>query len=367
MILPVLFYALVTFTTIQVIYYLFFAHFIFSKPKKKNSSKEIPISVIICAKNEAENLRLFLVRILEQNYKSFEVLLIDDASTDETPEIMEAFAKEYSRINIVTIKNIEAFWGNKKYALTLGIKAAKNEHLLFTDADCIPMSKEWISEMAENFTEKKTIILGYGKYKRQSSFINLCVRYETLLTALQFFTYAKLGSPYMGVGRNLAYTKTDFFNTNGFMKHMHLKSGDDDLFIQEAATSKNTAFCTSENSFTASIAPNSFKEWFQQKRRHVSTSKYYKLRHQMLLSLFFISKVFLLLSATMLFFFYSWKTILPLIFFYYSVQYIVIGFAAKKFKEAQLIYFLPFLEISLLLFQFSIFSKNMISKPTHWK
>ena len=367
MIISVLFYSFVAFAAIQIIYYICFSSFLFKDKKKEKKLQEIPISVIICAKNEAKNLQEFLPSILNQNYKDFEVVLINDASSDETEDVMEAFKEKHADIKIISVENIEAFWGNKKYALTLGIKAAKNEHLLFTDADCKPVSKNWISEMAKNFASEKTIILGYGKYKKTKKLVNLFVRFETLLTAIQYFNYAKLGAPYMGVGRNLAYTKSEFFNVNGFIKHIKIKSGDDDLFIQDAANKKNTQICLSENSFTVSEAPKSFKEWFQQKRRHISTANYYKTKHKFFLGLFFLSKVFLLITATILFFVYPWQFILPIILSYYLVQFIVVGLSAKKLKETQIIYFLPFLEIGLLLFQFSIFISNLISKPNHWK
>ena len=367
MILSVLFYSFVVFTAIQIIYYLVFSSFLFDSKKDKKKSKEIPISVIVCAKNEAKNLENFLPSILNQEYPDFEVVLINDASSDETLEVMESFQKKHSNIKIINVENIEAFWGNKKYALTLGIKAAKNENLLFTDADCKPVSNKWIYEMSQNFNNKKTIVLGYGKYKREKSLVNLFVRFETLLTAIQYFSYAKIGSPYMAVGRNLAYDRSEFFNVKGFINHMHIKSGDDDLFIQDAANKENTTIATSKDSFTESLAPTSFTEWFHQKRRHISTANHYKFKHKFFLGLFFISKVFFYLLAILLFFFYPWQLILPIFLTYYLVQFIVIGFSSKKLNEPTITYLLPFLEIGLLIFHFSIFITNLAAKPNHWK
>ncbi|MEO9571654.1 MAG: glycosyltransferase [Polaribacter sp.] len=367
MILTVLFYSFVVITAIQIIYYLVFSTFLFDNKKDKKKVLELPISVIICAKNEAKNLKTFLPSIINQEYSNFEIVLINDASSDNTDEIMQSFKKENNNIKIINVENIEAFWGNKKYALTLGIKAAKNDHLLFIDADCKPLSKHWIYEMAQNFNKDKTIILGYGKYKKEKSIVNLFVRFETLLTAIQYFSYAKLGSPYMAVGRNLAYDRQEFFNVKGFINHMHIKSGDDDLFIQDAANKINTRISTSKNSFTESLAPKSFVEWFRQKRRHISTANYYKFKHKFFLGLFFMSKVLFFILATTLFFFYPWQIILPIFLTYYLVQFIVIGFSAKKLSEPTLIYVLPFLEIGLLIFHLSIFITNLTSKPNHWK
>lgn len=367
MILSVVFYAFVSFAAIQIIYYLAFTSFLFSNKKETKNLKEIPVSIIICAKNEAKNLQKFLPTILDQNYSNFEVVLINNASSDETYDIMEAFKKEHSNIKIIDVENNEAFWGNKKYALTLGIKASKNEHLLFTEANCKPVSKDWISEMMHKFSQEKTIVIGYGKYRKKKGFVNLLIRFDTFLTAIQYLNYVKLGAPYMAVSRNFAYKKSEFFNVNGFINHIKIKSGEADLFIQDAANRKNTKICVSENSFTESDLPISFKSWFHKKRKKFSTEKLYKIQHRFFLRLFFISKVLLLILATILFFFYPWEIILSILLGYYIVQYIVIGFASKKLKESQIIYFLPFLEIGLLIIQFSIFITNLISKPNHWK
>src|SRR6478752_2833275 len=270
-------YFFIAIIVIQLFYYLVvFAKFSFARAQEIEP-KNIPISVIVCAKNEEENVIKYIPLLLEQNYPDFEIVLIDDASRDTTLDIFEEFEKQYPNIRLVKVKNNEAFWGNKKYALTLGIKAAQKEHLLFIDADCYPTSKDWIMAMSSQFTKQRTIVLGYGGYEKISnSFLNKIIRYETLLTAMQYFSWAKIGKPYMGVGRNLAYKKEEFFNVNGFIDHMKIRSGDDDLFINQAATGTNTTVCASAESFTYSMPKTSFKEWFTQKRRHVSTAGHYK-------------------------------------------------------------------------------------------
>lgn len=368
-ILDFIFYAFIVVVIIQVVYYLFlFRRFAFLKPEK-TVSKKISISVIICAKNEAENLQLFLPSIISQDYPSFEIVLINDASSDNTLEIMEGFANLHSNIKIVDVKNTEAFWANKKYALTLGIKTSKHEHLLFTDADCKPVSKYWIKEMSSHFTNKQTIVLGYGKYSKvKNSLFNKLVRFETLITAIQYFSYAKIGMPYMGVGRNLAYTKKDFFNINGFVNHIKIRSGDDDLFINQIANSNNTAISFSKEGFTESVPKSSLKSWIKQKRRHISTAKYYKLKHKILLSLFYFSNfsfwalaIFLFIST------HNWLFVMSLFLLRLIIQYIIIGASSKKLNETDILIWLPILEISLIIIQLTIFINNLISKPNFWK
>jgi glycosyltransferase involved in cell wall biosynthesis len=369
LILHVLFYIFVVVFCVQ----LFFYGYVFSRVKQKNrvpNSFEGPsISVIVCAKNEAKNLNQFLPFILDQDYPNFELVLITDSSNDNTLKVMERFKANHSNIKIVNVKNVETFWGSKKYALTLGIKAATHNHLLFTDADCKPVSNQWITEMSSHFSTEHQIVLGYGAYaKVKKSFLNKLIRFETLMTAVQYFSYSKLGTPYMGVGRNLAYTKDLFFEARGFMEHMHLKSGDDDLFINQIGTAKNTTMSLSKNSFTESVPKKSYSDWITQKRRHISTAKNYKPKHKVALALFFSSQIlFFILGIVLLSTLFYWEIVVGLIAARYLTLFINLTSASKKLNEKDVMPYVPLLEIFLIVTQFSIFIKNLISRPTYWK
>ena len=354
---------------VQFLYYVvFFGKFSFAKPQT-STPKRVPISVIVCAKNEAENVTKFVPLLAEQNYSDYEIVLIDDASSDDTLELFEAFEKQYSNVKLVKVENNEAFWGNKKFALTLGIKAAKYEYLLFTDADCYPKTTEWIKEMSAHFTKEKTIVLGYGAYERiKGSFLNKIIRFETLLTATQYFSWAKLGKPYMGVGRNMAYKREEFFKTNGFIEHMKIRSGDDDLFINEASNSKNTAISYTPDSFTFSTPKTTFKDWFTQKRRHVATAKHYKSFDRTQLAIFYCTQLlFIILPIILLAFQFQWIVVTSLIGFRYLFAWLSMGFSAGKLKEKDVMYWFPVIEIILIFTQLNIFVTNTFSKPVQWK
>ncbi len=367
MILSVIFNLFVACTVIQIIYYILFSTFLFGSKKDNNKTPEVPVSVIIYTKNQAEKLPQFLSSIIEQEHPEFEIVLINNASADNTSEVATLFATKHAHFNVLNVKNNEAFWGSKKYALTLGIKAASNNNLLFTDVKCKPISKQWISEMSKKFTSKKTIVLGYKKYQKKNSLINIFIRFENLLTAIKCFGFSKLGSSFMAFGSNLAYQKSEFFKVKGFINHMKINAGEDDLFIKDAANKQNTTFCVSENSFIETDAPTSFSNWFTEKKEEILITNKYHFKHRFLLGLFNLSKLFFYILAITLFFFYPLKIILSIILSYFLVQYIIIGISAKKLKEPKIIFLLPFLEIGLLLIQISIFSANLISKPDHWK
>lgn len=364
-----LLYFFIAVVFIQIFYYLgIFGKFAFGKPQTI-TPKKLPVSVIVCAKNEEENVKKYIPLLAEQNYPDFEIVLIDDASSDETLEVFEEFEEKYSNIRLVKVKNNEAFWGNKKYALTLGIKASTKDYLLFTDADCYPNSKEWITAMTSQFTMNKTIVLGYGGYEKiERSLLNKIIRFETVLTAMQYFSWAKTGLPYMGVGRNLAYKKEEFFNVNGFIDHIQIRSGDDDLFVNQAANKANTTIAYSLESFTYSKPKESYKEWFTQKRRHVATANYYKFFDKIQLGLFYSSQLlFFLLVILLLSFQFQWIAVLALLATRYTIAWIVIGFSAGKLKENDLKIWYPVIEIVLIFTQINIFITNIFSKPVNWK
>ena len=368
--LETIFIAFIAIVSIQFSFYiLIFGSFSFAKQRTKAVSLfNKPVSIIICAKNEAKNLKKHLPDYLNQTYPSFELVLINDRSRDKTLEVLEKFKAEANiPVKIVDVKENEQFWGSKKYALTLGIKAASHEHLLFLNADCKPVSNDWISEMTQHFYQN-AVVLGYGAYTTiKGSFLNKIIRFDTMLSAIQYFSLAKIGMPFMGVGRNLAYTKTAFFSVNGFINHMKIKLGDDDLFVNEVAKQQAVAICYSKNSFTTSQPPTSFSNWMLQKRRNATTTVHYRFFHKLVLALFYCSQLLFWVTAIILLsFLFNWIVVTSLIAVRFLCQYLVLGFSAKKLNETGIILFAPFFELFLILIQLFIFIKNMFSKPSFW-
>ncbi|MCO4291414.1 glycosyltransferase [Solitalea sp. MAHUQ-68] len=266
--------------------FLLYNKFAFNEvgPEETVASKG-PVSIIICARNESENLQKNLPAILEQDYPDFEVVVVNDCSYDNSKDILEEFQLKYKNLRIVHLEEDDKYKHGKKFALTLGIKASKHELLLLTDADCLPNSNRWISKMMENYNGQTEIVLGYSPYARQSGFLNKFIRFETFMTALNYFSFAIAGKPYMGVGRNLSYRKELFFKNKGFASHMHLPSGDDDLFVNAHANAVNTRIEISEEASMLSEPKRNFSDFWRQKRRHMSVGKLYKPYHKIMLSI----------------------------------------------------------------------------------
>lgn len=261
---------------VQLFYYLFFYIRTGAGGKKRKRRKAEPVSVVICARNESENLKSFLPSVLEQDYHDFEVIVVNDCSDDDSEDVLEQFTKEYSRLKVTTIHKESSLQHSKKMALFLGIKAASNDLLLLTDADCQPVSNKWISGFASSFTGKTAFVLGYGGYLREKGLLNKYIRYDAMFIAMQYLGMALAGIPYMGVGRNLAYRKSLFMENRGFGPHLNLQSGDDDLFVNQLARRKNTRVNRSPGSITRSIPSATWRQFLKQKTRHMSTASYYR-------------------------------------------------------------------------------------------
>lgn len=330
--------------------------------RKKNEPATIQkwqgVSVIVCAQSEYENLQTLVPALLSQQYPDFEIILIDDASWDKTTSYFEELELADPRIKAVFITDdMKRNISGKKLALTLGIKAAKNELLLFTDADCIPNSEHWISEMVTPYhTHPETeIVLGYSPFSKKHNWINLVAQMENLFTASSYFGYALNKNPYMGVGRNLSYRKSLFFKVKGFASHHHIPFGDDDLFVQDAANSNNTAVCLSPKAFVTTKAKTSFRDWFSQKRRHNFTGRFYKKSHQFRLGFFsvvhalfwFMLLINLCFEETRL-----WSLILLGIVWMIKIPFLYKLF--KKFKRPNYAFWIPLFDF-LLLFYNAVF------------
>ncbi len=265
----------------QLYYYFRYINGIYKNNKYEElgkltfAEKKEPVSVIICAKEELENLQSFLPDILNQDYPNYEVIVVNDGNDEGTNLFLSDLKKIYPHLKSTFVPSDAKNLSTKKLALTLGIKAAKNEWLLLTDADCKPEGEKWISSMARNFTESTDIVLGYGAYFNEPSFLNRLITYDTLFSALQYLGFAKKGKAYMGVGRNLAYKKQVFYDNNGFAGTLNLLSGDDDLMINKAASTSNTRIESSRESITWSHPKRKFMSWYFQKERHLSVSSHY--------------------------------------------------------------------------------------------
>lgn len=355
------------FAFIQIIY-LLTLWLAIGKYEAPPAEKEVPVSVIVCGHDEQQNLQELLPLLLNQEYHDFEVVIVEDRSNDESFDFLYEACKRHHKLRMVRVTNKPEHVHGKKFALTLGIKAAKHEWVLLTDADCRPNSTHWIREMSTRFSNENAIVLGYSPYQKKKGFLNLFIRYETLLTAIQYFGFSILGRPYMGVGRNLAYRKSLFLNNKGFNKHLSVTGGDDDLFVNQWGHKQNTAIAIGSESIVYSTPKTSWMEFYYQKLRHLSVGKRYKIGDKILSGVFMLSLLgcWLFIVPALL---YSTILYVPIVVF--TIRIIILTLlahrASRKLGEAFEGWKAPFLDFIFVIYYLVVGLAALRTNQVRWK
>lgn len=365
----VIFFALAISAFVQLIYTLFiYRKLAFYKEKSGLADNDLPpVTIIIAARNEADNLFENLPFILEQNYPQFEVIVINHQSVDDSSHLLNAYTRQYPNLRVIEVNRNHHLRPGKKLPITLGVKGAKYDHLLLTDADCRPASNNWLRSMSSHFISGKEIVLGYGPYNKKKGFVNRLIRFDTAWIAMNYFSMALSRLPYMGVGRNLAYSKELFNEVHGFKSHYSLPSGDDDLFIQEAAKKNNYSINIDSSSFCYSDAAETWSSWARQKSRHYSTANRYNVIKKTLLGIYPFSLLILLISFVTLMLNIEFRWISLAVFsFVLVIKWWIQGRCLVKLGEKRFVLFLPFWDILYTLLIPVLFLTAEKKRPNKW-
>lgn len=359
-----LFYLFCSVTFIQVLYHWFlFRQVSFFRQKSKEKTQQHPVSVIVCARDEAANLARNLPGVLVQKYTSTrEIIVVNHNSQDETKYLLEEFKKTFKDLHIVNLTQEAIGIPGKKYPLSIGIKESKHEIVLLTDADCVPSSEFWLTKMQDGYDEETEVVLGYGGYFKKPGVLNKLIRFETFHSALQYFSFAISGMPYMGAGRNLSYKKTLFFQNKGFSSINHLAGGDDDLFINKVATGSNTRVVLDKEAFTLSEPKKSFGDWFRQKKRHYSTSKFYKPVHKFFLGIYSLTHFLFYPLFVISLFFFDWRMVCAVFLVRLLSQALIYYKAMEKLDEKDLFPWWWLFDVWMFFYYF-IFAPAIWTKP----
>jgi len=360
-----------TITLIIQLGYFFFTYskLAFFKPSPPELLDWPSVSVVICARNEEENLKNHLPLLLNQHYPDFEVVVVNDCSYDGSADLLKSLELQYPQLSVTEIKDVDGREHFKKFAQTMGIKKAKHEYLVFTDADCRPNSENWLMYMISSYKKDTEIVLGYSPFEKNTGLINWIIRFDAFFIAIQYLSMAIKKNAYMGVGRNLSYKKSMFFANKGFASHMHLMGGDDDLFVNENATKTNISICIHPEAHTISTPKKTWKDWFWQKKRHHLTARYYKAKHQSALAIYPFS------------FYLFYLSIILAIVFQYEVLIFVSAFGIRalfqmltlhlcglKLNEKTLGMVSPLLELIHRLFVYPVYlTSTIFMRKRLWK
>ncbi len=361
---------------VQLYYYLYYFRGVIRHNKRSSQGKieynelEEGVSIIICARDEEENLKRFLPLVLEQDYPNYEVIVVNDASIDNTEDYLDKMKESYPYLRTSFIPTGATNLSTKKLGLSLGIKAAKNELLLFTDADCIPKSNQWIKKMMRNFTDETEFVIGYGGYSQRAGFLNKLIKYDTLFIAMQYLGMAFYHKTYMGVGRNMAYRKSTFNALGGFAGTLNLKSGDDDLLINKGAKKGNVRIETHTNSTTWSEPNTNFDSWLNQKRRHLSVSNRYTKSSKIRVGMEPVTRGLFYLTLILISFWGNWYIILMaglLFLVRYILQFTTINRVSKILGDRRFYLSVLLFDVLLPLISFKLMFFEKKNKNIRWK
>ncbi len=366
--LELLFFAAIT---LQLIFFILFV-IAFSRKAKASSSlshaEGAALSVVVCAHDELENLKILVPALLQQHYPSFEVIVVDDRSNDDTLDWLLSETKKHSNLRMVHVDQTPNHINGKKYALTLGIRAATHDWIVLTDADCRPQGSNWLSSLSEQTKLNTEIILGYSPYQKKAGWLNRFIRFETLITGLQYLGFALMNMPYMGVGRNMAYRKSLFMENKGFNHMLSQTGGDDDLFVNKHANSNNTAVVLGNQSLVYSIPKNTVSEFFQQKVRHLAAGRNYKLGHRIVLGLFMFSwLISLILGISLLIFSVNALTIVIALMARLIAFIVTLQIAQKRMGERFELWPVLVLDIIYIIYYLSTGTAALLTKKIQWK
>lgn len=325
---------------------LIHARLSFYKNRTNKIEKPVGVSIIIAARNESDNLYENLPSILNQDYPEFEVIVVNNQSIDETSWLLTAFQQQYKNLHIVELEKNKHIRPGKKLPITLAIKGAKYDYFLLTDVDCKPKSNQWIKKMSAQFISKNEIVIGYAPYTKGKGFLNKLIRFDVAWVGINYISMALSKLPYMANGKNLAYSKKIFDSVNGFKSHYAVSSGDDDLFIQEAAKNSNFSVEIDSETFCFAPAPTSWTNWMAQKAKNYATSSRHKLIKKCVLGIYPLSLILMwFLFVPLLLNVDLRNLVLGIFLSTLGYKWFVQGRCMMKLKENNFIKFLPFWDL----------------------
>ncbi len=352
---------------IQLVYFwFFFSRLAFLKQQSHAGAGQPPVSVVLTASNQYEALSKNLPLLFEQDYPDFEVVVVNDNSDDDTDELLKTFAGKFPALRVVELTQSLNWFRGRKFPLSLGIKSAAHQLLLLTDANCTPEGPQWLQQMTSAFEGHTEMVLGYATC-RTGSHINSWLRFTAFYDAIFFLSAALAGIPFKGSGRNLSYKKALFYSHKGFSSHYTINAGDDELFVNKAATRRNVSVKVGSGAQVAFTKSSGFGTWLKSEKTRLQIRRYFKFRHRLLLHVFNLSNF--LVYALLLFLLIS--GIQPLLVagafaLRLLSQLLIFGLAQKRLTEKKLLLLSPVYEIFLILIDLCLWLMLIFTRKNKW-
>ena len=343
---------------LQLFYFLVLYYFFPSEKMVRDDIALPNISIVLAVKNEEAHMNSLLDALQAQDYPHFEVVLIDDHSTDESLKKISAWKERHPNF---LLKYSSNHLSGKKSALNQGIALANGEWIALTDADCRP-SPLWLKTMMQSRGQSK-VIIGYGPYFMSNNLVGCFQQYETWLIALQYFSFSRLGFHYMAVGRNMMFKKEIF---EEFSSDDPVLSGSDDLLVQKFAKKHTIEYQFDPSSHVYSFGKTSWMDLWHQKKRHISTSPRYSFRIQSLLGMLFVSHSCFYISGIALICLGSYSLLIgAILLLRFFCLGLVIYFGTQKLYTRQRFWLYPIFDI-LIVFYYISLSFTLLFKSKRW-
>lgn len=325
-------------------------------PRADDSS--LRISVVVAARNEEKHIGNLIEALDRQTRIPEQILIVDDGSDDATGQLVKSWQQRQS--NVEYLLNPNQAQPRKKNALTAAIARTQNANILLTDADCIPRPG-WVKHMSHYFSQNN-IVTGYSPFIKTGSWVNRVAAYETLMAGILGAATIGLDYPYTAVGRNIGYGKELFERVGGFSSSMNSLSGDDDLFVQHAhSEGARVVHAFGEQTYVPSHGPESWKEWFVQKRRHTSASRNYRPGTKFLLLIFHLSNLLVLVLP-----FVVGSIGWILLGSKLAAEWMVVGRAASVLDERSYVPLYPLWSCLYVIYNTIIAPVGVVSRPKSW-
>ena len=237
------------------------------------------VSVIIPALNEKDHIEKILFDVSNQTYptEKYEVLVIDDESSDITSNLVMALSEKYQNIKLLNSKDGDSTLKFKKRPLDLGIRSSYGEIIIQTDADC-QVTNRWIETMVSYFTDNVGMVIGHSQINYDKSISQTVETLDFLMLSATGRSAAQFGIPFAATGQNLAFRKKTFYEVGGFSEFANALGGDDTFLLQSIRNKSDWDIVSAldKNSFTQTVPSLSLQSLISQRRRWASDSLYFR-------------------------------------------------------------------------------------------
>lgn len=250
------------------------------EPSEEEDLSLPPLSILLTVHDNARELERHLPVILSQDYPvGYEVIAVVSRGEDDTDDVLKQFANSHSNLYVTFIPDTSRYMSRKKLAVTLGVKAAKNEWVLMTDATCVPSSDQWLKHMARHATTGTDLVIGYSNYDDEATDFQ---RFERLVSQRYILRKAQRGTAYRCEPGNLMFRKACFLDGRGFEGNLKYVRGEYDFIVNKFAERGNVATVIAPEAWMIEDAPTKKQYrnrhlYYMETRRHLERSFGYRL------------------------------------------------------------------------------------------